>query len=634
MAQNDRSTGLVGNSAIKVPCRVASTANLVLYGEQTIDGVACVDGDRILVKNQNTGSENGIWVVDTGTWSRSKDFDGAYDVVEGSLVSVNNGATNSDTIWRVTTSGDIVPGTTSIAFERAVVNSTASVSFTNLGTGAIAETVSQTLQRVVHTDQYDTTPHYTAARNALTGTMGFASIDVAGDTTLGNAAGDTVTLNAGILTISSNIVATREAGAVAAGTSIALNHATNFSGNAAGTSDFAGVQFVITSSGSNNIAQTKAIHLPVQVSTASGTSTFVNGVEGYIRLSLNAAASGDITTARWMSGHIANESTGAAIASASVFYAGDTDLATGTGTIGDNHGVRIGNIGHASKITGVAASVRIGNSTGGAATTAGVYSEMSSGTNKYFLFHNASAPSMLVGNVRIGSNVSPSDKLEVVSGYTKLSGDTTFEGTGSYHEMRSANAAEIARISNKHASTPNGVIIKFSAAAPNDTTQYFLRCLDSSTDRLKIWSNGNVVNTNNSYGAISDAAVKDQINDARSQLDDFRALRFRNYKNKADLEQYGAAAREQLGLVAQEVLGVSPGLVLTIKREERQRGEVMIDGESYAYDSVREVPSYAIQYSVLGLKTARGLQENILRTDAHEQRIDAIEAALKKSNIL
>lgn len=79
----DRVDGLSSAAAIKGPCRAATTANISLYGEQTIDAVAVVTGNRVLVKNQTTPSENGIWICDTGQWRRSKDFSRTNDVVSG-----------------------------------------------------------------------------------------------------------------------------------------------------------------------------------------------------------------------------------------------------------------------------------------------------------------------------------------------------------------------------------------------------------------------------------------------------------------------------------------------------------------------------------------------------------------------
>lgn len=95
MAQTDRNAGLVANAAIKNPCAAATTANITLSGAQTIDGVAVTPGDRVLVKNQTTGSENGIYEADTGTWVRTHDCNGAHDLVPGTLVWVRSGSVGS-----------------------------------------------------------------------------------------------------------------------------------------------------------------------------------------------------------------------------------------------------------------------------------------------------------------------------------------------------------------------------------------------------------------------------------------------------------------------------------------------------------------------------------------------------------
>jgi hypothetical protein len=72
---------------------------------------------------------------------------------------------------------------------------------------------------------------------------------------------------------------------------------------------------------------------------------------------------------------------------------------------------------------------------------------------------------------------------------------------------------------------------------------------------LFVRSNGNVLNTNNSYGAISDVKLKENIVDANSQWNDLKALQVRNYNFKE------GQTHTQIGLVAQEVELVSPGLV-------------------------------------------------------------------------
>jgi hypothetical protein len=80
-----------------------TTAAITLSGEQTVDGVALVTGDRCLVNNQADQTTNGIYKVDTGAWSRTLDCDGSYDLVQGSAVHVYSGTNNGSKIWRCTT---------------------------------------------------------------------------------------------------------------------------------------------------------------------------------------------------------------------------------------------------------------------------------------------------------------------------------------------------------------------------------------------------------------------------------------------------------------------------------------------------------------------------------------------------
>jgi hypothetical protein len=112
----DRHDGLNSATAIKGPCRVATTANITLSGTQTIDGVSLAEDDRVLVKNQTSSVDNGIYVVATGPWRRAKDFAGNRDVKKGTQVFVTSGTTYAETIWYVTSADPITIDTTAITF--------------------------------------------------------------------------------------------------------------------------------------------------------------------------------------------------------------------------------------------------------------------------------------------------------------------------------------------------------------------------------------------------------------------------------------------------------------------------------------------------------------------------------------
>ena len=101
---------------IKDSCLVATTANITLSGTQTIDGVSVSAGKRVLVKDQSTGSENGIYVCAAGSWSRATDADGNDEVTAGLFTFIEQGSVNGDAGFVLTTDDPITVGTTALAF--------------------------------------------------------------------------------------------------------------------------------------------------------------------------------------------------------------------------------------------------------------------------------------------------------------------------------------------------------------------------------------------------------------------------------------------------------------------------------------------------------------------------------------
>jgi hypothetical protein len=106
----------IQGTSFKLPCRVATTASITLSGTQTIDGVAVVAGDRVLVKDQGTGSANGIYIVSASTWSRAVDMSIDEDMFEGLMVYVNSGTANGDKTFYLNTANPITIGVTSLTF--------------------------------------------------------------------------------------------------------------------------------------------------------------------------------------------------------------------------------------------------------------------------------------------------------------------------------------------------------------------------------------------------------------------------------------------------------------------------------------------------------------------------------------
>jgi hypothetical protein len=99
----------------KGSCVAGTTANITLSGTQTIDGIAIVAGDRVLVKNQTNPADNGIYVASASAWARSADMNTWAEVVSA-YSFIETGTTLADTGWVVTSDAGGTIGTTPIVW--------------------------------------------------------------------------------------------------------------------------------------------------------------------------------------------------------------------------------------------------------------------------------------------------------------------------------------------------------------------------------------------------------------------------------------------------------------------------------------------------------------------------------------
>lgn len=106
----------------KTSVRSASDGPLTMVGVQPVAGVALVAGNRVLVKNQADGSENGIRIVAAGAWPRSSDADSDADVTAGLTVYVEEGTQAGH--WTLVTPNPITLDTTPLVFSRSVLQLT------------------------------------------------------------------------------------------------------------------------------------------------------------------------------------------------------------------------------------------------------------------------------------------------------------------------------------------------------------------------------------------------------------------------------------------------------------------------------------------------------------------------------
>ena len=120
-ADTDAATkGYVDSTAegldIKDSVKVATTANITLSGTQTIDGVAISADERVLVKDQSTASQNGIYLCKSGSWARADDMAAGADAA-GAFTFIEQGTTNSENGFACTSDkGSAVVGTNNLTF--------------------------------------------------------------------------------------------------------------------------------------------------------------------------------------------------------------------------------------------------------------------------------------------------------------------------------------------------------------------------------------------------------------------------------------------------------------------------------------------------------------------------------------
>ncbi len=101
---------------IKDSVKVATTANITLSGTQTIDGVAVSADERVLVKNQSTASQNGLYLCKAGSWARTDDLAAGSDAA-GMFTFVEQGSTQADEGFVCSSDkGSAVVGTNNLSF--------------------------------------------------------------------------------------------------------------------------------------------------------------------------------------------------------------------------------------------------------------------------------------------------------------------------------------------------------------------------------------------------------------------------------------------------------------------------------------------------------------------------------------
>lgn len=197
--------------------------------------------------------------------------------------------------------------------------------------------------------------------------------------------------------------------------------------------------------------------------------------------------------------------------------------------------------------------------------------------------------------------------------------------SGSYHVFAKASASNyVAEFGNSSSNTPWG--IKISLENVSNSSGYFLNCIDAGASRCLIAGNGNVTNVNNSYGAISDIKLKENIIDSPSYWNKFKQYRFVNYNLVND-----NTGIKLLGLVAQEAELISPSVVE--ETPDFVEVEVEVNGEVTAERQPTGETTKSVKYSVVTLQAEVVLQEAQRRIEELEAKLSALEERLLNAGL-
>jgi hypothetical protein len=226
-----------------------------------------------------------------------------------------------------------------------------------------------------------------------------------------------------------------------------------------------------------------------------------------------------------------------------------------------------------------------------------------------------SHPTRLVFSTTADGASSPTERMRITSYGTFLASNagsypTT---TGTYHAF-SANSPDdlILRLNNTSSTNPYGVNVVFDAAAPNDTTRFFLNCADNAALRATIRSNGGLANYSANNANLSDRNVKKDISPAANTWNCIKEWEIVNYRYKDQPDD----ADLNLGVIAQQVAESCPE-VITIFQEAKEATE----------DKPAQEERLGVKEQQMYWMAIKALQEAMGRIEQLETKVAALESA-------
>ena len=238
-------------------------------------------------------------------------------------------------------------------------------------------------------------------------------------------------------------------------------------------------------------------------------------------------------------------------------------------------------------------------------TSSALYSLGVGGVLKGFLNHGGTNLELQnTANGILSFSTNATEAMRIDSSGNLLVGTTsaTVSGTGQFYATSNVNGWYGGTFINNNTTGPYGILVQMaSASGPN----YLAIFRYGGTNQCLINFNGNIVNTNNSYGAISDVKLKENIVDATPKLADLMQVKVRSYNLKSD------PTHKQLGVVAQELEQVFPSMVEESKDKDEENNDL-------------GTTTKTVKYSVFVPMLIKAMQEQQVLITAQQSTIQSL----------
>jgi hypothetical protein len=198
------------------------------------------------------------------------------------------------------------------------------------------------------------------------------------------------------------------------------------------------------------------------------------------------------------------------------------------------------------------------------------------------------------------------ERMRITSTGRLLVGTTTDVATERLNVTRSGSTLRVVHFENSNNVDGDENIRTFLGSNCSTTSSYhFIGSISGSGDRIYIYGNGNIQNTNGSYGAFSDVKLKENIVDASPKLADLMQVKIRNYNLIGD-------TRKQIGVVAQELEEVFPNMIDESPDKDEQGNNI-------------GTTTKGVKYSVFVPMLIKAMQEQQAIIASLTSRIESLE---------